>query len=56
MKTTIYVRRVVQDSFRMYFAPLTGALKGIRQELKRSDRLIERRRGSETKRETLHHA
>jgi len=56
VKTTIHVRRVVRDSIRMYFAPLTGAVKGIREELQRTDREIERRRATEKKRETVHHA
>jgi hypothetical protein len=57
MKNTIKVRRVVRDSIRMYFAPLTGAFKGIRSELQRTDREIERRRAAEEKRDgAVHHA
>lgn len=32
-KLSAQTRRVVKDGIRMYFAPLTGALKGIRSEL-----------------------
>jgi hypothetical protein len=35
---------MMRDSIRMYFAPLTGAIKGIRSELHRVDREIERNR------------
>lgn len=56
MKTSIHVRRVVRDSIRMYFAPLTGAFKGIRTELQRTDRDIKRRREAEQKRDIAHHA
>lgn len=56
MKTTIPVRRVMRDSIMMYFAPLTGAFKGIRAELQRTDKDIARRRAAEQKRETAQHA
>ena len=49
MKQPMQVRRVMRDSIRIYFAPLTGAFKGIRDELKRVDRDIQHRRNSETK-------
>ena len=47
MKNTMQVRRVMRDSIRIYFAPLTGAFKGIRAELHRADREVERHRRSE---------
>ena len=47
MKPSIPVRRVMQDSIRMYFAPLTGAYKGIRAELHRADLEIQRHRAAE---------
>lgn len=56
MKAKVQVRRVMRDSIRMYFAPLTGAFKGIRAELHRTDREIERRRKAEEKREKAQHA
>lgn len=56
MKTTVHVRRVMRDSIRMYFAPLTGAFKGIRAELQRTDREIARRREAEQKRDRAQHA
>lgn len=37
-----YARRMFHESLRSYFAPLTGAIRAIRAELRRSDR--ERRR------------
>lgn len=43
-KSTLPVRRIMIDSLRLYFAPLTGAWRGIRAELDRVDRDIERRR------------
>ena len=58
MKKPIHLRRVMRDSFRMYFAPLTGAIKGIRAELQRTDREIQRNRNAETqaKVDAVHHA
>lgn len=55
---TIHVRRVLRDSLRMYFAPLTGAIKGIRAELERTDREIARHHRAETqpKKDAVHHA
>ena len=49
MKQPMQLRRVMRDSIRIYFAPLTGAFKGIRDELKRVDRDIQHQRNSETK-------
>ncbi len=37
MTTEINIRRVFMNSVRVYFAPLTGAYKGIREELRRTD-------------------
>jgi hypothetical protein len=37
MKLNEDLLRVMGDSVRSYFAPLTGAFKGIRQELRRVD-------------------
>ena len=50
--------RVMRDSFRMYFAPLTGAFKGIRAELKSVDLEIQQRRmaESQSKKDFAHHA
>jgi hypothetical protein len=58
MKQLIQVRRVMRDSIRMYFAPLTGAFKGIRAELHRADREAQRNRSTEsqTKKDAVHHA
>lgn len=58
MKLSIHVRRVMRDSIRVYFAPLTGAIKGIREELQRADRQIERNRRTENqpKADAVHHA
>lgn len=55
MKTAIHMRRVMRDSILMYFAPITGAVKGIQAELKRTDRDIARRRAQE-KKQTAKHA
>ena len=44
MKRSFPYRRVLRDSIRMYFAPLTGALKGIRAEWRRIEREIEHSR------------
>lgn len=51
MKTTLHVRRIMRDSIRMYFAPLTGAFKGIRAEFYRIDGEIARHHVAEQKRE-----
>ncbi len=58
MKQQIHVRRLMRDSIRMYFAPLTGAIKGIRAELHRADREVQRHRNAESqaKKETVRHA
>lgn len=36
MSTRTYLRRMMGESLRDYFAPLTGAIKGIKAELSRS--------------------
>lgn len=33
--TTINLRKVVRNSFCLYFAPITGAVKAVRSELQR---------------------
>ena len=38
-----HLRRIANDSIRLYFAPLVGAVKGIRDEYRSSDRELERR-------------
>ncbi|MGI0015272.1 MAG: hypothetical protein ACREBU_17795 [Nitrososphaera sp.] len=47
MKTSIQWRQIVRESLLTYFAPLTGAIKGIRAELGRIDSMIEKRRSIE---------
>ena len=32
------LKNICRNSIRMYFAPLTGAIKGVRLELKRQER------------------
>ncbi len=41
------LRRILMDSLRLYFAPLTGAYRGIKAEFARLDRDIEQRRQAE---------
>lgn len=41
------IKRIMMDSLRLYFAPLTGAYRGIRAEFQRLDRDIEQRRKAE---------
>ncbi|ADV02163.1 MULTISPECIES: hypothetical protein [Comamonadaceae] len=53
MKTTtnsLQIRRIFRDSLKLYFAPLTGAYKGIKNEMLRVDREIVRDRGAQAKR------
>jgi len=45
--THMTIRRIMVDSLRLYFAPLTGAYRGIRAEFRRLDRDIEQRRKEE---------
>ena len=47
MKQLMQVRRIMRDSIRVYFAPLTGAFKGIKAELQLVDRYIQQRRNLE---------
>lgn len=58
MRQPMQMRRIMRDSIRMYFAPLMGAFKGIRAELHRADREVQRHRNSETqaKKDVAHHA
>jgi hypothetical protein len=58
MKLTVHVRRVMRDSIRMYFAPLTGAVKGVRAEWRRAESEIQRSRNadSQVKKDAVHHA
>jgi hypothetical protein len=56
MKTSINIRRVMKDSFRLYFAPLTGAFKGVRAEFRRGDREIAKRIGEDSKLKRPNHA
>jgi hypothetical protein len=37
MKTSLNIKRIARDSVLRYFAPLTGAYKGIREEYRRLD-------------------
>lgn len=54
---TLQIRRIFRDSLKLYFAPLTGAYKGIKNELLRVDREIARDRGAQAKRsKTAPHA
>lgn len=57
MKQATLLRRVMRDSIRMYFAPLTGAFKGIRAELQRADREMQQHRKAEfqAKKDFAHH-
>ncbi len=41
------IKRIMMDSLRLYFAPLTGAYRGIKAEFQRLDREIEQRRKAE---------
>lgn len=56
MKITINFRKAMRDSVRMYFAPLTGAVHGVRTELRRSAREIQVREKTDAKREMGKHA
>jgi hypothetical protein len=38
MKTKLNVRRIIRNSVRLYFAPLTGAYKAVRSETNRISR------------------
>ncbi len=41
------IKRIMMDSVRLYFAPLTGAYRGIKAEFQRLDRDIAQRRKAE---------
>jgi hypothetical protein len=41
------LKRIMRDSIRLYFAPVTGAYRGIKAEFRRIDREIEERRKAE---------
>ena len=48
MKTSLNLKRIAFDSVRRYFAPLTGAYKGVRDEYRRLDAEADRARQIET--------
>ena len=53
----LQIRRIFRDSLKLYFAPLTGAYKGIKAELQRVDREIEHdRRANSLRCKTAPHA
>ncbi len=37
MTGDLSIRQIFRNSFRVYFAPITGAIKGIRVEMRRAD-------------------
>ncbi len=47
MKLTRRYRRIFWESVRLYFAPVTGAVKGICAELRRVEREMARNRRQE---------
>lgn len=49
MKSNLNLKRIARDSIRMYFAPLTGAYKGIRDEMRRIDADSNRNRQQEAR-------
>lgn len=51
MKLPEDMRRMMRDSVRTYFAPITGAIKGIRAELHRVERDAKRQRDQQARRE-----
>lgn len=38
MKTKTNIRRIIRNSIRLYFAPITGAVKAVRTEVNRINR------------------
>ncbi|EER62336.1 hypothetical protein AcdelDRAFT_0020 [Acidovorax delafieldii 2AN] len=44
---SLQLRRIFRDSLRLYFAPLAGAYKGIKVELRRVDLEIARGRDAQ---------
>ena len=49
MKVNFNFRRLLKDSVQLYFAPLTGAVKGIRDEFRRTDQQIAQRADAQRK-------
>ena len=47
MTQPLPLKRILQDSLRLYFAPLTGAYRGIKAEFARLEHEIEQRRRAE---------
>ena len=47
MKTSLNIQRIARESVLRYFAPLTGAYKGIRDEYRRLDAEANRARQAE---------
>jgi hypothetical protein len=47
MKTMLGMRRIMRDSLRLYFAPLTGVIKGIRAEWQKVELKIQQGRDAE---------
>ncbi len=56
MKKPINFRSVMRSSVRLYFAPLTGAFKGIREEVVRTDQDSKNRNFDVQARESAKHA
>jgi len=52
MQTRFSLRRLLRDSIRIYFTPLIGAVKGMRDELRRLDGTPHLRLTITTERET----
>lgn len=53
-QTPLPIKRIMMDSVRLYFAPLTGAWRGIRAEFQRLDREMEQRRKAEREARRVH--
>ena len=56
MKIKLNFRRILKDSVQLYFAPITGAAKGIRDEFRRTDQQIAQRADTERKFKARTHA
>lgn len=52
--TDLNIGRIFLNSVRVYFAPLTGAFKGIREEIRRTDPWRHRRAGRNQARHHSH--
>ena len=50
MKTTMNIRKIFRNSVRLYFAPLTGAVRAVRYEWRR----IEKQHQRESHQNKLH--